>query len=148
VFGRLAVPEGSATLRGKRIVLIDRRDHWRARFSRALDEAGAEVEAADHYDYAAAGRRSGRRPDLVVVLSTAVTPAEVALVREIGTHGDDILVLPGSLSPQAMRELFRAGALDVTEMPVSPRELVELVAWTSKNAVAAREHKATALAGL
>lgn len=142
------MPEELAKLRGKRIWLVDRREHWRERFARDLRASGADVTTLGRYASRTIDGSGIRESDLVVLLCTAVTPAELTFVQEVRGQGTGILVLVVSLSPQAMRDLFLAGALDVTEMPVSSRELVELVAEASATAAAAREHRASALAGL
>lgn len=132
----------------KEIWLIDRRGYWRKPFARALNMAGFEVAAVDDYAIPPELETEAGLPDLVVVVCTAVTAAELDLVRSMAAHGHYILVLVAALTPSAMRELFLAGAYDVTDMPVKNKEFVALVEMALEDSMSGREHKATALAGL
>lgn len=143
------MPETDSRLRGQRVWLIDRREYWRRPFTRALTEAGLKVLSTDRYTYPPFPLQGGSRsPDLVILACTAVTADELRLVRAVSRCRHDLLVLAASLPSEVMRELFRAGAYDVTKMPVRPDELVALVLETLKDSASAREHKAAALAGL
>lgn len=143
------MPETDSQMQGKRVWLIDRREYWRLPFTRALTQAGLEVLSTDRYTYPPVRLHGGSRsPDLVILACTAVTAAELLLVRTASRHHHELLVLATSLPSEVMRELFRAGAYDVTKMPVQPGELVALVLETLKDSASAREHKAAALAGL
>jgi DNA-binding NtrC family response regulator len=136
------VPEPS---RGRNVWLIDRRGYWREPFSRALRDAGYGVVAFDDYALPA---KLDELPDLAVIACTAVTAAEIALVKSMADRGHYILALVATLAPRAMRGLFRAGAYDVTDMPVQEKDFVTLVEMALEDSSTCREHQAAALAGL
>lgn len=143
------MPDALRGTRDRRVWLIDRRDYWRRPFARALKNAGLEVCATDGYTLPPSRLRARlRSPDLVVLACTAVTAAELELVEVARRQHLDVLVLAASLPAEVMRELFLAGAFDVTRMPVQATEFVDLVQQTLTEAASAREHRAAALVGL
>lgn len=111
----------------RQIWLIDSRERWRHLYARALREAGYLVLADGTYSYPLQGEPLGAPPDLVVLACTAVTTAERRLVQKAALHDHRILILAASLPTTVMHDLFRAGAHDVSTMPVKPENLVSLV---------------------
>jgi DNA-binding NtrC family response regulator len=116
--------------RGSKLIwLIDRRDYWRDRCTRALADAGFRVQSFGHYDFPPEESvRMPGQPALVILGCAEVGAPEWRLVEEVRARGDRLVVLASSVSAAVMRYLFLAGAEDVAEMPGRADQLVELVA--------------------
>lgn len=114
------------------IWLIDRRDHWRQQTADALAAEGYDVTPGASYAYPPRAVRG--QPRLVIVNGTRIGDDERRLIERILRRGHPLLVVASRLPTEQMRQLFRAGALDVVEMPPDRERMVALVGQAIQHA--------------
>jgi DNA-binding NtrC family response regulator len=112
----------------KRILVIEKQDHWRELAVKALKHAGYEVRSLDTYTYPApGGNGTHATPDLVILGCPSIGAEERDLVDRSIRHKDHLLVLSTSLPWDDMHALFLQGVEDATEKPYDPDYLVAIV---------------------
>lgn len=115
------------------IFLIDRQTAWRERSAQVLAIHGYMVHQIGSYEYPPAQHRRTPRPvDLVVLGCATIGRDEQQLIRHVIDHGASLVVLCSLLTPQTMRTVFLAGAIDVAVKPYDETSLVAIVSKATK----------------
>jgi DNA-binding response OmpR family regulator len=113
---------------GKRILLIDHQSSWREAAGNVLTERKFLVRTSDAYTYSEPQSYvQGRPPDVVILGCATVKREERRLIKDIIAHNRHLLILCAALPRQDVRQLFLAGADDVSDKPYSPRNLLRVV---------------------
>lgn len=113
---------------GKRILLIDHQSSWREAAGHALAEHRFLVKTSDAYTYSEPKCFvQGGAPDIVILGCASVRRDERRLIQDILAHKRRLLILCAGLLREDTRQLFRAGAEDVTDKPYSPGSLLQIV---------------------
>lgn len=116
------------TFEGKRILLIDHQSSWREAAGNVLAKRKFLVKTLDAYNYSEPRCYvHGRAPDVVILGCAKVQSHERRLIAKIISHKRHLLIMCGALPTEDTRELFLAGADDVTEKPYSPSSLLQIV---------------------
>ena len=132
------MPDARAFPPGRWIWLYDRRDYWRSHFGEALAASGCGVRSSVQYQVPPPDCPPDEEPDLVVVGCAHVTEEERDLVRRCAQRHHHVLVLAASRDAATVRDLFFAGAFDVTRIPASANQFLALVEQTLEKAERAR----------
>lgn len=117
----------------KKILVIDKQDFWLELSVKTLTDAGYSVRAETNYhSLAPIYHKRGTKPDLVIFGCAFIEWEELNLVASLHEEQIALLVLCTSLSWDMMREIYLAGADNVTEKPFSPEKLLSTVDNTFK----------------
>jgi DNA-binding response OmpR family regulator len=118
-------------LEGKRILLIDLQSSWREAAGNILAKRKFLVKTSDAYDYSEPTCYvQGKAPDVVILACGSVKRKERRLINDILAHKRHLLILCAALPRADTRQLFLAGADDVTDKPYSPGRLLNIVGET------------------
>lgn len=115
-------------LEGKRILLIDQQSSWREAAGNVLAGRKCLVRTSDAYTYSEPKCYvEGAPPDVVILGCASIKREEKRLIRDILAHNRHLLILCAAMLGEETRQLFLAGADDVTDKPYSPGNLLDIV---------------------
>lgn len=116
------------SLEGKRILLIDHQSSWREAAGNALSKRKFLVKTSNAYTYSEPKCYvQGGPPDVVILGCATVKREERRLIEDIVAHHRHLLILCAALPREDIRQLFLAGADDVSDKPYSPGNLLNVV---------------------
>jgi DNA-binding response OmpR family regulator len=108
--------------------LIDLQPSWREAAAEILAQSGFLVKTLDHYAYSEPECNiEGAPPDIVILGCATIKREEKQLMHDILKYERQLLVLCAALPWADTRQVFLAGATDVTDKPYSSRNLLEIV---------------------
>jgi DNA-binding NtrC family response regulator len=115
-------------LEGKRIFLIDHQSSWREAAGNTLAQRKFLVKTSDAYTYSEPKCYvQGGPPDVVILGCATVKREERRLIEDVLAHKRHLVILCGALPREDVRQLFLAGAADVSDKPYSPGNLLHVV---------------------
>ncbi|MDT4955086.1 MAG: Response regulator receiver domain [Acidobacteriota bacterium] len=115
-------------LKGKRILLIDHQSSWREAAGNILAEGKFLVRTSHAYTYSEPKCYvQGGPPDVVILGCATVKREERRLVAHVIAHKRHLVILCAALPGEDIRQLFLAGANDVSDKPYSPRNLLHVI---------------------
>lgn len=113
---------------GKRILLIDHQSSWREAAGNALAKRNFLVKTSGAYTYSEPKCYvQGHPPDVVILGCATVKREERRLIKDVVAHKRHLLILCAALPREDIRQLFLAGADDVSDKPYSPGNLLNVV---------------------
>ncbi|MCA1566322.1 MAG: response regulator [Acidobacteria bacterium] len=116
------------SVESKRILLIDHQSSWREAAGNVLAERKFLVRTSDAYTYLEPKCYvQGRPPDVVILGCATVKREERRLIKDVVAHNRHLLILCAALPREDVRQLFLAGADDVSDKPYSPQNLLHVV---------------------
>lgn len=116
------------SLEGKRILLIDHQSSWREAAGNALSKRKFLVKTSNAYTYSEPKCYvQGGPPDVVILGCATVKREERRLIEGIVAHNRHLVILCAALPREDIRQLFLAGADDVSDKPYSPGNLLNVV---------------------
>jgi DNA-binding NtrC family response regulator len=116
------------SLEGKRILLIDHQSSWREAAGNALSKRRFLVKTSDAYTYSEPKCYvQGGPPDVVILGCATVERKEQRLIEDVVAHKRHLVILCAALPREDVRQLFLAGAADVSDKPYSPDNLFHVV---------------------
>lgn len=115
----------------KKILLVDDDPRIREVFSALLEEAGYEVEQAEHA-LAAVAAIVRAPPDLILADIRMPIVDGVGLVRELKAHADSrqipVIAVTGCDNPETRKAALKAGYDDYITKPIDPRRFPRQIA--------------------
>lgn len=121
-------------MKSRKILIIDYQEDWRRRMAQMLQTSEYDIETFAGYHYPVDQIKPGQEPDLVLLSCSHITSAELNLVERMLTKNLTVVVLSTSIPWGEMRQVFLAGAEDVTDKPYTQKHLVNIIETALQNA--------------
>jgi DNA-binding response OmpR family regulator len=130
---------GNESIKEKDFLLVDVEDYWREFSFVSLNSIGCKVRRYKSYKRLRVRlKKFHDKPDLIIIGCSKPAAEEVELIKLLRANNFRQLILCSFLSREEMKELFLAGADDVTDKPFDSVQLLTTIKESLDN-IALRE---------